>query len=123
MASIDPTGNTPGQAAQSAANANLTPEQKQALAKLHDAATQFEGVFIEILMNAMQDTVPQQSIFGQEDSSEQTWQGMLNDERAQAMAKSGSFGLAKQLEEQLRPQVLGDAAQEAHTDVDRRIEP
>jgi Rod binding domain-containing protein len=120
---IDPAGGTPAQGAQSAANANLTPEQKQALAKLHDAATQFEGVFLEILMNAMQDTVPQQSIFGQEDSSEQTWQGMLNDERAQAIAKSGSFGLAQQLEQQLRPQVLGDAAQEAHTDVDRRTGP
>jgi Rod binding domain-containing protein len=120
MATIEPTGNNPAQAA---ANTKLTPEQKQALSKLHDAATQFEGVFLEILMNAMQDTVPEQSIYGQQDSSEQTWQGMLNDERAQAIAKSGSFGLAKQLEEQLRPQVLGDAAQEAHTDVDRRIEP
>jgi Rod binding domain-containing protein len=102
---------------------NLTPEQKQALGKLHDAATQFEGVFLEILMNAMQDTVPQETIFGQEDSSEQTWQGMLNEERSQAIAKSGSFGLAKQLEEQLRPEVLGNAAQEARTQVDGRIEP
>jgi Rod binding domain-containing protein len=122
MSSIEPTGAAAGaQNAQSAQN--LTPEQKQALAKLHDAATQFEGVFLEILMNAMQDTVPQQTIFGQEDSSEQTWQGMLNQERAEAIAKSGSFGLAQQLEQQLRPQVLGDAAQEARTDVDRRIEP
>jgi len=120
MVPIDPAGSNP---AANTADANLTPVQKQALAKLHDAAQQFEGVFLEILMNAMQDTVPQQSIFGQDDSSEQTWQGMLNDERSQAIAKSGTFGLAQQLEEQLRPQVLGDAAQEAHTDVDRRIEP
>lgn len=117
--SIEPTGG-----AANAQNAqNLTPEQKQALAKLHDAATQFEGVFLEMLMNAMQDTVPQQTIFGQEDSSEQTWQGMLNDERAQAISKNDSFGLARQLEQQLRPEVLGNAAQEAKTDVDRRIEP
>ena len=122
MATIDPTGsNNPN--AQSAADAKLTPTQKQALAKLHDAATQFEGVFLNILMNAMQDTVPQQSIFGEEDSSEQTWQGMLNDERSQSIAKNGSFGLAKQLEDQLRDRVLGNADSEARADVDGRIEP
>jgi Rod binding domain-containing protein len=104
---------------------NLTPQQKQALAKLHDAATQFEGVFVEMLMNAMQDTVPEQSIFGQQDSSEQTWQGMLNDERSQEMAKNGSFGLAKQLEDQMRAQVLADANHEANVDTntERRIGP
>jgi peptidoglycan hydrolase FlgJ len=123
MVPIDPAGNTPAQSAQSAADAKLTPVQKQALAKLHDAAQQFEGVFLEILMNAMQDTVPQQSIFGKSDSSEETWQGMLNDERAQAIAKSGTFGLAQQLEEQMRPEVLSDAAQEARTDVNGRVEP
>jgi Rod binding domain-containing protein len=134
MAQIDGIGNNPQlpepQAGQTSPSAkavprapDLTPVQKKALAKLHDAATQFEGVFLEMLMNAMQDTVPQQSIFGEEDSSEQTWQGMLNDDRSQAIAKSGSFGLAQQLENQLRNQVLSDANQESQADVDRRIEP
>jgi len=104
-------------------NQHLTPDQKQALAKLHDAATQFEGVFLEMLMNAMQDTVPQQSLFGGDNSAEQTWQSMLNDERSQAIAKNGGFGLADQLEKQLRNQVLSDASNEAHVDVDKRIEP
>lgn len=116
---IDPTGSNP----QTQASQNLTPDQKQALAKLHDAATQFEGVFLEMLMNAMQDTVPQQSLFGGDNSAEQTWQSMLNDERAQAIAKNGSFGLAEQLENQMRNQVLTDASHEAHVDVDKRIEP
>ncbi len=119
MATIEPAGS----GGQPAAAQNLTPDQKKALAKLHDAATQFEGVFLEILMNAMQGTVSHQSIFGKENSSEQTWQGMLNDERAQAMAKTGSFGLAQQLEQELRSQVLSDASQEAKADVDGRIEP
>jgi len=117
---IDPTSSNPAQA-QSAQN--LTPVQKAALAKLHDAATQFEGVFLEMLMNAMQDTVPQQTIFGQQSASESTWQSMLNDERAQAIAKDGSFGLAQQLESQLRNQVLSDASQEAAVQVDGRIGP
>jgi len=119
---IDPTAGTsqgPGAKPQTP----LTPVQKQALAKLDDAATQFEGVFIEMLMNAMQETVPQQTMFGGDDSSEQTWQSMLNDERSQEMAKDGGFGLAQQLENQYRNQVLSDASKESKVDVDRRIEP
>jgi peptidoglycan hydrolase FlgJ len=102
---------------------NLTDDQKAALQKLHTVAQQFEGVFLEMLMNAMQDTVPQQTLFGGDNSAEQTWQSMLNDERAQAMSKNGGFGLAEQLENQMRNQVLGDASHEAKVDVDKRMEP
>jgi Rod binding domain-containing protein len=101
----------------------LTAEQQQALKRLHEAATQFEGVFMEMVMNAMDETVPKDSIFGQESASEGTWQSMLNDERAQAIAKSGSLGIGRVLEEQMRDQVLSDAHHEAHVDVDRRTEP
>ncbi len=106
-----------------ATSAPLTAEQKQALKQLHEAATQLEGVFMQMVMNAMQDTVPQQSIFGQENSSEQTWQSMLNDQRAQAIADSGSLGIGKMLESEMRNQVLSDAHNEAHVDVKRRTEP
>jgi flagellar protein FlgJ len=101
----------------------LTPEQQQALKKLHEAATQLEGVFMQMVMNAMEDTVPKDSIFGKQDASEETWQSMLNDERARAMAQSGSLGIGKVLEQQLRSQVLADASHEAHVEVERRIEP
>jgi Rod binding domain-containing protein len=120
---VDPTGSNPQANAAATSAQNLTADQKAALAKLHTVATQFEGVFLEMLMNAMQDTVPQQSLFGGDNSAEQTWQSMLNDERSQAIAKDGSFGLASQLENQLRNQVLGDASHEAHVDVDKRMEP
>jgi Rod binding domain-containing protein len=102
---------------------NLTPEQKQALSRLHQAAQQLEGVFLQMVMNAMSETVPKDSIFGKESASEETWSSMLDDERAQAIAKSGSMGIAKQLEQQLRDQVLSDAPREAQTQVDRRIDP
>ena len=101
----------------------LTPEQQQALKRLHEAATQLEGVFMTMVMNAMQETVPKDSIFGQQSASEETWQSMLNDERAQAMAKSGSVGIGKILEQQMRNQVLADAPHEAKVDVERRTEP
>jgi Rod binding domain-containing protein len=109
---------------QAAAAKPLTPDQKQALAKLHEAATKFEGVFLEMVMSAMRETVPKDSIFGKDSASAQeTWQSMLDNEWSQGMAKSGGLGLAKQLETQLAPQVLNDAAQEAHTQVDGRIAP
>ena len=106
-----------------ASQQQLTPDQQQALKRLHEAATQFEGVFMEMVMNAMEDTVPKESIFGQQDASEETWQSMLNDQRAQAIAQSGSLGIGKVLEEQMRGQVLSDAHHEAHVDVNRRTEP
>lgn len=112
-----------GDALNAAKTPELTPVQKQALSRLHDATTQLEGVFLQMVMSAMNDTVPKDSIFGQESSSEQTWEGMLSDERAQAIAKSGSLGIGKILEHQLKSQVLGDAQQEAHVDVNRRIDP
>jgi len=103
--------------------AQLTPEQKQALERLHQASTQLEGVFMQMVMSAMEDTVPKDSIFGKESASEETWQSMLNDQRAQAIAQSGSLGIGKVLEEQMRNQVLADASHEAHVDVERRMEP
>jgi Rod binding domain-containing protein len=118
----DPIGSNP-QANAANASQNLTADQKAALAKLHTVATQFEGVFLEMLMNAMQDTVPQQTVFGGDNNAEQTWQSMLNDERAQAIAKNGGFGLSTQLENEMRNQVLSDASNEAHVDVDKRMEP
>jgi flagellar protein FlgJ len=102
----------------------ITATQRQALANLHQAATQLEGVFLQMVMDAMRETVPQESIFGQDSASEKTWQSMLDDEYAQQMARSGGFGLAAQLEQEMRPAVLANARNEARADVDaRRIEP
>ena len=104
--------------------APLTNEQKQALGKLHQAATQLEGVFLQMVMSTMRETVPQNDLFGKDQSAEQTWQSMLDDEYSQQMAKSGGLGLAQQLERQMRSVVLSNAATESHANVDdRRIEP
>jgi flagellar protein FlgJ len=106
------------------AAAQLSPDQKHALENLHQAATQFEGVFLQMVMKSMRDTVPQESIFGKDSASEQTWQSMLDDEYSQQMSKSGGVGLAEQLERQMRSVVLSNAKNEARANVnDRRIEP
>lgn len=100
-----------------------TPQQKQALERLHTAATQLEGVFLDMLFNAMRQTVPQQSIFGKQSNAEQTFQTMLDEQRSQQMAQSGTIGIAKVLEEQLKQSVLADAGREAKSEVPRELEP
>ena len=97
----------------------LTTVQKQALARLHTAATKLEGVFLQMVMSAMQDTIPKDTIFGKDSASQGTWTAMLNDERSQAMANQGGFGLAQSLEEQLRARVLSDATAESKANVNR----
>ncbi len=101
----------------------LTSSQNTALTRLHAAAQQLEGVFVNMLFKAMHATVPKDSIFGKESAAQGTWNDMLDSERAQAVAKSGSFGIAKVLEEQLRSSVLSDAQSESKIAVPRELEP
>jgi flagellar protein FlgJ len=103
--------------------AQYTPQQQAALDHLHTAATQLEGVFLNMLFSAMRATVPQESIFGKESNAEETFQGMLDDQRSQQMAQNGSFGIAKVLEEQLKQSVLSDASRESKTEIPKELEP
>ncbi len=100
-----------------------TPQQKRALQRLHSAATQLEGVFLDMLFSAMRDTVPKQTIFGQESNTEETFQTMLDEQRSQSVAQSGSFGIGRVLEEQLRRSVLSDASRESKTQLPTELEP
>jgi flagellar protein FlgJ len=100
-----------------AAAQQYTPQQQAALQRLHTAATQLEGVFLNMLFSAMRDAVPQDSIFGKESGAQQAFQGMLDEQRAQSMAQSGSFGIARVLEEQLKQSVLSDAPKEAKANI------
>ncbi|HLI97927.1 MAG TPA: rod-binding protein [Candidatus Baltobacteraceae bacterium] len=106
-----------------AQQAQYSAQQQAALERLHTAATQLEGVFLNMLFSAMRDTVPKESIFGKESNAEETFQTMLDDQRSQQMAKSGSFGIAKVLEEQLKQSVLSDASRESKTQIPSELEP
>lgn len=108
------TGSTP---------APLTADQQAALKRLHQAATQLEGVFLEMMMNEMSKTVSHDSIYGKESMTETVFSGMLDNQRAQAMAQNGSLGIAKAIEGQLRDAVLSDAKTEAHTNVENEVGP
>ncbi len=100
-----------------------TPAQKEALNRLHTAASQFEGVFLNMLYTAMQETVGKETIFGEQDNTTQTFQSMLNEQRAQSVANTGAFGIGRVLEEQLKNSVLADAQRESKTHVTKEFEP
>jgi Rod binding domain-containing protein len=87
--------------------APLSADQQAALKKLHDAATQLEGVFVGMLFKEMHSTVQSDGIFGPQSNADKTWNDMLDEKRADAIAKTGSFGIAKMVESQLRASVLG----------------
>jgi Rod binding domain-containing protein len=84
----------------------LTAAQTDALKKLHAAATQLEGVFVGMLFKEMHSTVPADGIFGEQSNADKTWNDMLDEKRADAIAQTGSFGIAKMVESQLRASVL-----------------
>jgi Rod binding domain-containing protein len=112
-----------GQSQQPHQPQQLTPAQKKALDRLHTAATQLEGVFLDMLFTAMRDTVSKESIFGKQSNTEETFQTMLDEQRSQSVAQSGSFGIARVLEEQLRQSVLSDASRESKTEIPKELEP
>jgi flagellar protein FlgJ len=91
-----------------------TPVQKQALEKLHQAAQQFEGVFLNMLFKTMREGQAKTSLTGKVSDAEQTYGEMLDQNRADAMAKTGALGIGSILENQLRASVLANAASEAN---------
>jgi hypothetical protein len=102
--------------------APLTPDQTSALKRLHQATTQLEGVFLQMVMHEMSKSVPKDSLTGKRSSAEETFSGMLDDERAKAIAQTGTLGISKVLDQQLRASVLADAATDSKFDVNRELD-
>lgn len=76
-------------------------------AGLKQAAQQFEGVFLQMVMKSMRDATPQDSIF----DSDQTrmFQDMFDQQLVQSLAARGATGLAAIIEKQLA-KTLPDAS-------------
>jgi len=89
------------------ADANLTTEQRSALKKLHDATQQFESVFVNMLFKTMRENQSKTSITGKVGEAERTFGEMLDEKRAEDLAKTGSLGIGKLMEAQLRSSVIG----------------
>jgi flagellar protein FlgJ len=89
--------------------APLTPDQQAALKRLHVAAQQFESVFVDMLFKEMRKTAPPVSLTGEGPSNaDEMFNDMLDEKRAEAASKTGSFGIAKMLESQLKASVLAN---------------
>lgn len=91
-------------------SAPLTAAQQQALAKLHESAQQMEALFVDMLFKEMRKTTPQVSLTGQPSQAEQMFGEMLDEKRAEQLATTGSLGIAKVIEQQLRSAVIGSVS-------------
>jgi flagellar protein FlgJ len=82
----------------------LPPINTQSKEKLEKAACEFEGLFMDIVMKSMRDTVPESDVMG--DSKKVAFfQSMLDSEYAKEMSKQGKIGLANAIVRQLSPQI------------------
>lgn len=88
--------------------APLTNARTSALAKLHQPAQQMEALFVDTLFKEMRKTAPPASLTGKTSNAEQTFGEMLDEKRAESLAKTDSLGIGSILERQLRASVLAD---------------
>jgi len=102
--------------------APLTNEQQQALQKLHQAAQQMESLFVDMLFKEMRKSAPPMSLTGKTSNAEATFSDMLDEKRAEALSQSGSLGIGKILERQLRASVIAEpgAATRTHVSEERK---
>jgi Rod binding domain-containing protein len=88
--------------------APLTNDQQAALKKLHQTAQQMESLFVDMLFKEMRKSAPPASLTGKTSNAEATFSDMLDEKRAEALSTSGSLGIGKILEQQLRASVLAE---------------
>ena len=82
-------------------------------AALSAAATQFEALFVQMLLKSMRDALPQEGLLSSESSK--TYTAMFDQQIAQQMSRKG-IGLRQILERQLAPAM--NAGDDAATQVD-----
>lgn len=68
---------------------------------LKAATEDFESIFIKMLLDAQDKTVDREDSLFSGGNGEDVFRSMLNEERSKSMAKTGEFGLAKLMYDQL----------------------
>ena len=71
-------------------------------AKIKDACQQMEAVFLNMLYNKMQESVPKSKLIGEDSQAEDIMRSMLNTELSKNMAKAGGIGLADMMYKQMK---------------------
>lgn len=90
--------------------------QKDPKAGLHQAAQQFEAMFLQMVMKSMRDATPQDGMLNSDQSRFYT--SMLDQQMAQNMASGRGVGFAHLIEQQLGRNLQAGAAQNAAGEVD-----
>jgi flagellar protein FlgJ len=78
--------------------------QKDPQAGIKDAAKQFEGMFMQMVMKSMRDATPSDGIFNSD--ATRFYQTILDQQMAQQMGATGQIGFAKLIEAQLNRTML-----------------
>lgn len=68
-----------------------------------------ESLFVDMLFKEMRKSSPSTTLTGKVSNAEQTFGEMLDTKRAEELSKTGSLGIGKILEDQLRAAVLDGA--------------
>jgi flagellar protein FlgJ len=88
--------------------------------KLQSACRQFEGQFFNMMLQEMRKTVPDDTLLGDDSHEQEIFQGMMDDNIAQEMAKRsyGANDLAEQMYRQLARSGGANAASEGTRQAD-----
>ncbi|NMB01104.1 MAG: hypothetical protein GX971_06220 [Firmicutes bacterium] len=78
----------------------LSKRQSSSQKALQDAAQQFEAIFLQLLMEEMRRTIPENDLFGDR-KAEKMFQSMLDQEMSINSSQAQSVGLAKLIYEQM----------------------
>jgi Rod binding domain-containing protein len=87
----------------------LTPQEQEDLKKLKELSIQFEGIFMNQLMQAMRDTVPKTGYLGN-GMGEEMFTSLLDMEYANQMSRSGGSDIATNLYKQMAKVYLQNSA-------------
>lgn len=88
-----------------------TPAVKRELERLKKASEDFEQVLVRMMLKEMQKNIKGGLLDGGD--YQKMFEDMLLDERARSMTQTGQFGLARQIFDQLKPQILSQAGASA----------
>jgi len=83
--------------------AHIKPDQA-----IEKVAQQFESVFVQMMLKAMRETVPEGGLFG--DEATKTFEQMLDSQLSVTLSEGGGIGLAPVIARQLKGNANLDAA-------------
>lgn len=73
--------------------------------KIKEVAQEFESLFVEQMFKEMKKTIKKTDLFNDNSSKNEIFDDMLITEYAKNASKTGGFGLAKMIEDSLKPKI------------------